>query len=78
MKRNLRLWMWGTKLVAAFSASGATRIVREYYGSASGSKIVPVTGSVEYVDQDGSPLGTVNAEDCSSVWPIPMIVPDLY
>lgn len=70
--------MWGTKFVAAFSAYGATRIVREYYGSARGDKIVPVTGAVDYVDEDGSPLGTVDAADCSSVWPIPMIVPDLY
>ena len=77
MKRKLRLWMWGTKLVAAFSASGAVRIVREYYGSAAGYQIVPVTGQVEYFDYDGTVIGTVNAEDCSGVWPTPSIIPEL-
>ena len=77
MTRKVMLFNWSDKLVAAYSLSGAARLIRERFETTRGSKIVPVKGRVAYCDADGSELGKVNAANCGRVWPRPMILPEL-
>lgn len=77
MSRKMMLFNWSDRLVAAYSLSGAARLIRERFETVRGSKIVPVKGRVPYCDADGSELGRVNATDCGRVWPVPMILPEL-
>lgn len=76
MSRKMMLFNWSDKLVAAYSLSGAARLIRERFETTRGAKIVPVTGKVSYCDEGGEELGKVNATDCGRVWPVPMILPE--
>lgn len=76
VKRRMLLFNWSDRLVAAYSISGAKRIIRERFGSTRGSKMLPVTGRIAYHNEDGKVLGKVSGQNCGSVWPKPMLVPE--
>lgn len=74
MPRKTRLYTFGDRLIAAYSLSGAKSIARDYCGTAVGIK--PTEGEIDYCDEYGEPAGTVDAADCSAVWPKPCLVSD--
>ena len=75
MTRKTKVYDFDGHLIAAYSLSGAKRIARDRFGSAAGIK--PVTGPVEYADENGHPIGSVDGKDCSSIWPKPEVIPDV-
>ena len=74
-KRKTRLYECEDRCIAAYSLSGAKRLACEC--DLPGSKVEAMSGTVPYCDSDGEPIGEVSAEDCSSVWPKPLVIPDL-
>ena len=74
--RKTRLFTFSDRLIAAYSQSGAEAIAREYCGTAAG--VEPACGKIDYCDENGEPSGTVDAADCSAVWPKPCMGPDDY
>ncbi len=76
--RHTRLYQWnGDRMIAAYSLSGAKKLVREFEGTTKGHEIISVSGPVDYCDFEGEPAGTINGEDCSAAWPTPQIIYDL-
>jgi hypothetical protein len=75
MPRKTKVYHFDGHLYAAYSLSGAKKMAREDFCTAAGMK--PVTGSVEYCDEEGRVIGAVDAEDCSAVWPKPERLPEL-
>jgi len=76
-RRKLQVFSWSDRLIVAYSMPQAAKLIREQFGSIRGSVIVAATGKVDYCDDEGHVIGSVNANNCGGVWPVPMIVPEL-
>lgn len=76
-EKKQRLFMWADELIAAVDLAHARRLLRESYEPKDIRRyeIKPITGMVQYCDQEFNVVGEVDAEDCGSVWKS-CIVPD--
>lgn len=77
MSRKIMMFVWSNTYVAAYSLSGAAKLIRDQFETTRGAKVLPVKGRIPYCDADGEELGKVDATDCGRVWPFPMILPEL-
>jgi hypothetical protein len=77
-KNKIRAWMWSDLLIAARTEREVRALLLDRYDATDlrGSKIKPCNGKIEYCNDDGEIIGTVDGADVESVWPKPCIVPD--
>jgi hypothetical protein len=70
--------MWSDLIIVAGTAREARKLLLDRYDAPElrGNKIEPCNGMIEYCNDDGEIVGSVDGANVESVWSKPCIVPD--
>jgi hypothetical protein len=74
----LRAWHWEDQIVVARTKKEAVSILKDRYDGADFRRypVRPADGEIEYCNEEGEIIGSVDGANVESVWSTPCIVPE--